>query len=260
MRPPRREGFASTRWGVSRRSCLWRAQTRGGRRSRSSCRVWSRGDSRPREPRSRHVWRCACPWRRTLAGERTARSSLMADALDRVLACVDARYSDAVELLQELVQVNSVNPEFAGVRREDVIGGETRANEILRERYEQAGLEIHWVAPDRERRNLVGVRKGTRQRGPLARPQRPRGHRPPRRPRRLGQRQPVEPRDQERASLRDRFDGHEGLGHRDVAGRAGARRRRRRTTGRPAPAFRRRRGDDAARARDVRRAGSGVHC
>ena len=84
----------------------------------------------------------------------------MADALDRVLACVDARREDAVELLQELVRVNSVNPEFAGVRREDVIGGETRANEILRERYEQAGLETHWVAPDPERRNLVGVRKG----------------------------------------------------------------------------------------------------
>ena len=84
----------------------------------------------------------------------------MADVLDRVLACVEARREDAVELLQELVRVNSVNPEFAGVRREDVIGGETRANEILRERYEQAGLETHWVAPDPERRNLVGVRKG----------------------------------------------------------------------------------------------------
>ena len=56
--------------------------------------------------------------------------------------------------------MNSVNPEFAGVRREDVIGGETRVNEILRERYEQAGLETHWVAPDPERQNLVGVRRG----------------------------------------------------------------------------------------------------
>ena len=84
----------------------------------------------------------------------------MADALDRVLACIEARREDAVELLQELVRVNSVNPEFAGVSREDVIGGETRANEILRERYEQAGLETHWVAPDPERRNLVGIRKG----------------------------------------------------------------------------------------------------
>ncbi len=84
----------------------------------------------------------------------------MANVLNRVLECVEARRDDAVELLQELVRVNSVNPDFVGVRREDVIGGETRANEILCERYEQAGLETHWVAPDPERRNLVGVRKG----------------------------------------------------------------------------------------------------
>jgi acetylornithine deacetylase len=83
-----------------------------------------------------------------------------ADAIDRVLACVDARSDDAVELLRELVAVNSVNPEFAGVTRADVIGGETRVNELLRDRYEHAGLETHWVAPDPERRNLVGVRAG----------------------------------------------------------------------------------------------------
>jgi acetylornithine deacetylase len=85
----------------------------------------------------------------------------MSDGLDRVLAAVDARSDEAVALLQELVAVNSVNPEFAGVRRDEVIGGETRVNEILRERYEQAGLESHWVAPDPQRRNLVGVRRGS---------------------------------------------------------------------------------------------------
>src|SRR4029079_18953220 len=37
----------------------------------------------------------------------------------------------------------------------------TRCNEVLRERYEQAGLETHWVAPDPERKNLVGVRSGS---------------------------------------------------------------------------------------------------
>jgi acetylornithine deacetylase/succinyl-diaminopimelate desuccinylase-like protein len=80
---------------------------------------------------------------------------------DRLLARIDARRDDAVELLRALVSVNSVNPAFAGVDRADVIGGETRCNEILRERYEGAGLEIHWVAEDPERRNLVGVRVGT---------------------------------------------------------------------------------------------------
>jgi acetylornithine deacetylase/succinyl-diaminopimelate desuccinylase-like protein len=81
-------------------------------------------------------------------------------AADPVLARIDALRDDAVELLAELVRTNSVNPAFAGVRRADVIGGETRANEILAERYEHAGLETHWVAPDAERKNLVGVRRG----------------------------------------------------------------------------------------------------
>jgi acetylornithine deacetylase len=81
-------------------------------------------------------------------------------AVDPVLARIDALRDDAVELLAELVRTNSVNPTFAGVTRGDVIGGETRANDILRERYEQAGLETHWVAPDPERKNLVGVRAG----------------------------------------------------------------------------------------------------
>jgi acetylornithine deacetylase len=84
----------------------------------------------------------------------------MATVGERVRARIDARRDDAVELLQELVAINSVNPEFAGVQRAEVIGGESRVNEVLRERYEQAGLETHWVAPDPERKNLVGVRKG----------------------------------------------------------------------------------------------------
>jgi acetylornithine deacetylase len=84
----------------------------------------------------------------------------MDEPLARVFARINSSREDAAELLAELVRTNSVNPAFAGVRREDVIGGETRVNEILRERYEDAGLETHWVAPDPERRNLVGVRRG----------------------------------------------------------------------------------------------------
>src|SRR5881396_2088127 len=78
----------------------------------------------------------------------------------RVLDRIEALRHDGVALLDELVRIDSTNPSFAGVDRAAVIGGETRCNEVLRGRYEQAGLETHWVAPDRERRNLVGVRKG----------------------------------------------------------------------------------------------------
>jgi acetylornithine deacetylase/succinyl-diaminopimelate desuccinylase-like protein len=80
---------------------------------------------------------------------------------DRLARRIDALRDDAVELLVDLVRVDSTNPSFAGVARAAVIGGETRCNEILRERYEQAGLETHWVAPDPERKNLVGVRAGS---------------------------------------------------------------------------------------------------
>ena len=81
-------------------------------------------------------------------------------ALDPLLARIEARRDEAVGLLADLVRTCSVNPCFAGVSRDEVIGGETRANEILRERYEQAGLDTHWVAADPERKNLVGVRPG----------------------------------------------------------------------------------------------------
>jgi acetylornithine deacetylase len=74
---------------------------------------------------------------------------------------IDALRDEAVALLSELVRIDSTNPSFTGVDRAAVIGGETRCNEILRERYERAGLEAHWVAPDPERKNLVGVRSGS---------------------------------------------------------------------------------------------------
>ncbi|MCC6222602.1 MAG: M20/M25/M40 family metallo-hydrolase [Thermoleophilia bacterium] len=80
--------------------------------------------------------------------------------VSRVAERIDARREEAVRLLEELVRVNSVNPNYPGVDRAELIGGETRVNEILKERYEDAGLETHWVAEDPERRALVGVRAG----------------------------------------------------------------------------------------------------
>ena len=85
----------------------------------------------------------------------------MEELRQRVLERVDSLRDVAVALLEELVRIDSTNPSFAGVDRAAVIGGETRCNEVLRERYEQAGLETHWVAPDPERKNLVGVRSGS---------------------------------------------------------------------------------------------------
>lgn len=75
-------------------------------------------------------------------------------------ARIDARRGEAIELLVELVRTRSVNPSYPGVDRAAELGGETRVNEILCERYEQAGLATSWVAPDPDRRALVGVRSG----------------------------------------------------------------------------------------------------
>jgi acetylornithine deacetylase len=82
------------------------------------------------------------------------------DARARVFSRIEALRGETVSLIQELVRVDSTTPTLPGVRRDEVIGGETRCNEILLERYQQAGLETHWVVEDPERRNLVGVRSG----------------------------------------------------------------------------------------------------
>jgi acetylornithine deacetylase/succinyl-diaminopimelate desuccinylase-like protein len=79
---------------------------------------------------------------------------------ERLRARVRALRPALTELLCELVTIDSTNPNFAGVDRKAVVGGETRCNEVLRERLAGAELETTWVAPDPERRNLVAVRRG----------------------------------------------------------------------------------------------------
>lgn len=92
-------------------------------------------------------------------GAGAGRPAISPASSQELLRAVDARREDAVALLAELVSIDSTNPNFIGVDRPAVIGGETRCNEVLLEHYEQAGLETHWVARDPERRNLVGVRR-----------------------------------------------------------------------------------------------------
>jgi acetylornithine deacetylase len=77
-----------------------------------------------------------------------------------IVAAVEARRDEAVALLQELVRTRSVNPNYPGIDRAEHLGGETRVNDVLEERYREAGLETHRVAEDPDRVNLVGVRAG----------------------------------------------------------------------------------------------------
>lgn len=78
----------------------------------------------------------------------------------RAAAAVHARRDEAVELLAALVATPSVNPNYPGSDTSEFLGGETRANELLAARFPEAGLTVHWVDPDPDRRALVGVRKG----------------------------------------------------------------------------------------------------
>ena len=185
-RRTRRAGCGSSRVTASRRRSRSRAPTRGARRSRTSSTCVEQG----RRAGAGHR-RAGAPRARSSRSPPRARSR--AAGRKRLCECssgcshaIDARRDDAVELLGRARRgSNSVNPSFAGVDRGHVIGGETRCNEILRERYEQAGLETHWVAPDPERREprRRPPRLGRR---PLARPERPRRHRAARRARRAG--------------------------------------------------------------------------
>jgi acetylornithine deacetylase/succinyl-diaminopimelate desuccinylase-like protein len=78
----------------------------------------------------------------------------------RVFESVDGRRAEAVSLLAELVRIDSTNPCFSGVRREDVLGGETRVSEVLAEHLTHAAVVIDWVAPDPRRANLVATLQG----------------------------------------------------------------------------------------------------
>lgn len=78
-----------------------------------------------------------------------------------VLERIDELASAATDLVQALVRIDSRNPSLPGVVRSDVIGGETRVNDLLEGAYRGAGLAVTRVATDPERSNLVGIRRGS---------------------------------------------------------------------------------------------------
>jgi len=75
------------------------------------------------------------------------------DAIDRL-------GSGAERLLERLVAINSVNPNFPGIVRADVIGGESACSRLIGQYLAQFGFQTYEVAPDPERVNLVALRKG----------------------------------------------------------------------------------------------------
>lgn len=83
------------------------------------------------------------------------------DVQASIASVVASRADEAVRVLADLVGTKSVNPSFPGVDREATLGGETKCNELLEPLFASAGCEVHWVAPDPQRKNLVAVRRGT---------------------------------------------------------------------------------------------------
>lgn len=85
----------------------------------------------------------------------------MNDSLEtRVRAAVEAHAEEAYALLEQLVAIDSTNPDFPGLDRAAVLGGEGRCTALLGRRYGELGLRCETVAPDPERPNLVAVLEG----------------------------------------------------------------------------------------------------
>jgi acetylornithine deacetylase len=79
---------------------------------------------------------------------------------EAVLSAIDAREGEAIRLLEGLIRIDSTNPNFPGVDRQKSLGGETECNNLLAEAFLGSGCDIHWVAVDEKRQNLVAVRPG----------------------------------------------------------------------------------------------------
>ncbi len=158
-RPTRaRAGCACSRATASPRSCLLDPVDPWGPEIEEFVSCVEQGRQPSTAPASRRGSASRLARRQPLAPERPAGGGLMVDARDRVLARVEA-LRDGRRRAAPGARPRRLDD--ADVRPASTRGRDRRRdprNEILRERYEQAGLETHWVADDPERRNLVGVR------------------------------------------------------------------------------------------------------
>jgi acetylornithine deacetylase len=79
----------------------------------------------------------------------------------QVMQLIDSMKDELVSTVSELIQIRSVNPGYPGVDYDQELGGETNANNYLKEKYEKLSLEVDMWEEDKGRANLVGVWKGT---------------------------------------------------------------------------------------------------
>lgn len=78
-----------------------------------------------------------------------------------ILSAVENLKDELVQLVSDLVKMPSINPTYPGVKREDVIGGESKVNEFLKPVMESIGLKTDLWEEEAGRANLVGHYRGS---------------------------------------------------------------------------------------------------
>ena len=84
----------------------------------------------------------------------------MKDQKKKVLARINEIQGEMIDLLSRLVRIPSITPNYPGVDREAVIGGESACNRELANYYGKIGCETDLWEEASGRANLVGVLKG----------------------------------------------------------------------------------------------------
>ena len=84
----------------------------------------------------------------------------MADKKQQVLGRIDENQGEMIDLLSQLVRIPSITPNYPGIDRETVIGGESDCNRELARYYEKIDCKTDFWEEEPGRANLVGVLKG----------------------------------------------------------------------------------------------------
>ena len=84
----------------------------------------------------------------------------MSELTARVFETIDGMQDEIVEKISEVVRVPSINPKYPGVVAEEVLGGETNANQVVSDLYRTVGCEVDVWEEEARRANAVGVLKG----------------------------------------------------------------------------------------------------
>jgi acetylornithine deacetylase/succinyl-diaminopimelate desuccinylase family protein len=108
---------------------------------------------RARAARSGHLEADASVRRRTPEESRAAAAAALRDAVERLR-------SPIVDAVSEVIRIESVTPNYPGLRPEDHLGGEGAVSRALAAHMAAAGMEtdVFGVVPGRE--NAIGVRRG----------------------------------------------------------------------------------------------------